>query len=137
MSYVRIAGGVTAYEGREAIRQDTLLVSLSIGARLAPGAELAIGFRVPWSVARPLIEFAAPTARPQRVNESSRKRSESLPPPAPRWREWTKLSAYHSTAPRLLPPRASVGSSVGPSFIPVAGVEGEALVVQEHGGALR
>ena len=35
-----------------------------------------------------------------------------------------------------MPPRASVGSSVGPSFIPVAGVEGEALVVQEHGGAL-
>ena len=62
MSYVRIAGGITAYEAREAIRQDTLLVSLSIGARLAPGAELAIGFRVPWSVARPLIEFAAGVA---------------------------------------------------------------------------
>ena len=36
----------------------------------------------------------------------------------------------------LLPAPSSVGSSVGPSFSPVGGVEGGALVVQEHGGAL-
>ena len=58
VAYLRIAGGASVYDGRPALRQDSVAL-FRVAPRLGVGVEFALGFRPARGVVRPWVEFGA------------------------------------------------------------------------------
>ena len=58
VAYLRIAGGASVYDGRPALRQDSVTL-FRVAPRLGVGVEFALGFRPARGVVRPWVELGA------------------------------------------------------------------------------